>query len=357
MTPLQDNPRSFALGSRIISDGSDAYVIAEIGANHQGEREIALEMIRAAATAGVDAVKFQKRDNRRLFTRAGYDAPYENENSFGVTYGEHREALELSGDDYRAIKDEAARVGVDFFVTAFDIPSVDFLMELGVPAFKIASFDLTNTPLLEYVSQTTLPTIVSTGGGLQESVDHAVEIFSRAATPVSILQCTSGYPPSFSELNLSVITTFRERYPEITIGYSGHDSGIAMATLAFALGARIVEKHFTLNRAMRGTDHAFSLEPDGLRKMVRDLRRAREAMGDGIKNRYDSEVVPHQKLAKMIVASRALPAGHVIQAEDLDYRSPGTGIPPAGRDKVVGKKLIQPISEGTPLREENLELG
>ena len=357
MNSSQGDARPFPLGSQIVSDSSDAYVIAEIGANHQGERDIALEMIRAAATAGADAVKFQKRDNKRLFTHAGYVAPYENENSFGATYGEHREALELSLEDYRAIKEEAARVGIDFFVTAFDIPSVDFLMDLGVPAFKIASFDLTNTPLLEYVAQTQLPTIVSTGGGLQESVDEAVGIFSTAATPVAILQCTSGYPPSFSELNLSVITTFRERYPDITIGYSGHDSGIAMATLAFALGARIVEKHFTLNRAMKGTDHAFSLEPDGLRKMVRDLRRAREAMGDGIKSRYDSEVAPHQKLAKMIVAATDLPAGHVIEARDLDYRSPGTGIPPAGRDKVVGKKLTQAIAEGAPLREEDLELG
>jgi|AntAceMinimDraft_6_1070360.scaffolds.fasta_scaffold05177_3 N-acetylneuraminate synthase/sialic acid synthase len=357
MNSSHGDARSFPLGSHLVSDTSDAYVIAEIGANHQGERKIALELIRAAATAGADAVKFQKRDNKRLFTREGYLAPYENENSFGATYGEHREALELDRDDYAAIKDEAAKIGIDFFVTAFDIPSVDFLMDLGVPAFKIASFDLTNTPLLEYVAETRLPTIVSTGGGLQESVDAAVEVFAKTETPVAILQCTSGYPPSFDELNLSVITTFRERYPDLTIGYSGHDSGIAMATVAVALGARIVEKHFTLNRAMKGTDHAFSLEPDGLRKMVRDLRRTREAMGDGIKRRYDSEVAPHQKLAKMIVAAVDMPAGHVIQAEDLDYRSPGTGIPPAGRDSVVGKKLVSAIAEGSPLREEDLELG
>ena len=357
MKSSSSSNRSFPLGSRIVTDDSDAYVIAEIGANHQGERDIALELIRAAAAAGADAVKFQKRDNRRLFTAAGYAAPYDNENSFGATYGEHREALELRADDYQAIMAEAQRCGIDFFATAFDLPSVDFLVELGVPAFKVASFDLTNTPLLEYVAQTKLPTILSTGGGTQESVDTAVEVFQRVKTPVAVLQCTSGYPPRFDELNLQVIPTFRERYPDVTIGYSGHDSGIAMATVAFALGARIVEKHFTLNRAMKGTDHAFSLEPDGLRKMVRDLRRAREAMGDGIKRRYDSEIAPHQKLAKMIVASRDLPEGHVIGLDDLDYRSPGAGIPPAGRDLVVGKKLIKPLAEGAPLSEDDLIIG
>lgn len=346
--------RSFRLGSKVLSDESDAYVIAEIGANHQGERAIALQLVKAAAAAGADAVKFQKRDNKRLFTREGYVAPYVNENSFGATYGEHREALELGADDYRAIQDEAEALGIDFFATAFDLPSVDFLMSLGVPAFKVASFDLTNSPLLERIASTNVPTILSTGGGTQQSVDTAVQVFTDAGTEVAVLQCTSGYPPSFEELNLQVISTFRERYPDLVIGFSGHDSGIAMAVVAFALGGRIVEKHFTLNRAMKGTDHAFSLEPDGLRKMVRDLRRARLAMGDGVKRRYDSEIAPHQKLAKMIVAARDLPEGTVVVESDLDYRSPGTGIPPAGRDLVVGKRLLKAVAEGSPILEEDL---
>lgn len=357
MSSPDSHGRSFRLGSKVVSDESDAYVIAEIGANHQGERDIALQLVRAAAAAGADAVKFQKRDNKRLFTAEGYSAPYINENSFGATYGEHREALELGEDDYKAIQDEAEALGIDFFATAFDLPSVDFLMALGVPAFKIASFDLTNAPLLERIASTHVPTVLSTGGGTQESVDAAVQVFSDAGTEVAVLQCTSGYPPSFEELNLQVISTFRERYPELVIGFSGHDSGIAMAVLAFALGARIVEKHFTLNRAMKGTDHAFSLEPDGLRKMVRDLRRARMAMGDGVKRRFDSEIAPHQKLAKMIVAARDLEEGRVLQEADLDYRSPGTGIPPAGRDLVVGKTLVRALSEGAPILEEDLAIG
>ena len=342
---------SFRLGSKVLSDESDAYVIAEIGANHQGERDIALQLVRAAAAAGADAVKFQKRDNKRLFTQEGYVAPYVNENSFGATYGEHREALELGADDYRAIQDEAESLGIDFFATAFDLPSIDFLLALGVPAFKVASFDLTNAPLLERIAGTKIPTVLSTGGGTQESVDTAVQVFTDAGTEVAVLQCTSGYPPSFEELNLQVISTFRERYPNLVIGFSGHDSGIAMAVLAFALGARIVEKHFTLNRAMKGTDHSFSLEPVGLAKMVRDIARAKEALGDGVKRAYNSEAAPLKKLSKMIVAKGDIAAGTVLTEEHFDYRSPGHGIPPADAHLLVGKTLNKDVADLTPITE------
>jgi N-acetylneuraminate synthase/sialic acid synthase len=346
--------RSFTIGSVTITDDSPAYVVAEIGANHQGDVETAKQMIRAAAAAGADAVKFQKRDNQALFTTEAYNAPYASENAFGATYGEHREALEFGKDEYLELIAESAANKVEFFATPWDFPSVDFLEDLDVPAYKVASCDLTNTPLLRYIASMKRPTIISTGGGTLEAVDRAVEVVLSAGTPLTVMQCTSGYPPRFDELNLSVITTFRERYPEATIGYSGHDSGIAMGLVAYVLGARVIEKHFTLNRAMKGTDHAFSLEPDGLRKMVRDLRRAREALGDGVKRAYESESAPLKKLSKMIVAKNDLAKGHVLSEADFDYRSPGHGIAPADVHLLVGKGLNRDVAALTPILEEDV---
>ena len=349
MASTPPSKRSFTIGHTTITDDSAAYVVAEIGANHQGDLATAKKMIQAAARAGANAVKFQKRDNQALFTPEAYNAPYESENSFGATYGEHREALEFGRDDYLELIEEAKNERVEFFATPWDFPSVDFLEDLDVPAYKVASCDLTNTPLLRYIAQTGRPTIISTGGGTQEAVDRASEIVQAAGTPLAIMQCTSGYPPEFGELNLSVIATFRERYPEATIGYSGHDSGIAMGLVAYVLGARIIEKHFTLNRAMKGTDHSFSLEPDGLRKMVRDISRAKEAMGDGVKRAYESEAAPLKKLSKMIVAKHDLVAGTVLSEEDFDYRSPGHGVPPADSHLLIGKTLINNVSALTPI--------
>ena len=349
--------RRFQVEDTVITDESLPFVIAEIGNNHQGDVEIAKQMIRAAAFAGANAVKFQKRDNKALFTQAAFDAPYTSENAFGPTYGAHREALEFGKDEYVECIAEAKRNNVIFFATPWDFPSVDFLADLDVPLFKISSSDLKTLPLLKYVASHKKPMIISTGGGTIEDVDRAVETVLAEGAPLTVMQCTAGYPPKFEELNLRVITTFRERYPEVTIGYSGHDSGIAMALVAYVLGARVIEKHFTLNRAMRGTDHAFSLEPEGLRKMIRDLHRGSEALGDGVKQPYASEEAPLKKLAKMIVAGGDMSAGHVLSMDDLDYRAPGTGLAPSAADQIVGKALTRAVSQGEPLALSDVAAG
>ena len=160
-----------------------------------------------------------------------------------------------------------------------------------------------------------------------------------------IMQCTAGYPAEFSELDLGVIATYRERFPEIVVGYSGHDNGIAMATAAYVIGARIIEKHFTLNRAMKGTDHAFSLEPVGMRKMVRDLQRVHVAIGDGQKKAYASETSAILKMGKRLVAARDLPAGHVVKLDDVDIKSPGGGVPPFELDRIVGLSTLQSVKK------------
>ena len=337
--------RQIILDGKVVQDDSDCYVIAEIGHNHQGKLETAKEMFRVAKECGANAVKLQKRDNRSLFTKAGYDKPYDNPNSYGATYGEHREFLEFGFIEYKELKDYAKELGVTLFATAFDFASADFLEKLDMPFYKMASGDLKNIPLLTHVAGFQKPMLISTGGGTMEDVNRAYDAIMPINPQLSILQCTAGYPAEFSELNLRVITTFRERFPEIVIGLSSHDNGIAMAVAAYMLGSRIVEKHFTLNHTWKGTDHAFSLEPIGFRKMVRDLQRTKAALGDGIKRTYDSEVNPIIKMGKKIVAARDLPAGHTIRREDLALKSPGDGLQPYEIDKVIGRVTRQAIKE------------
>lgn len=331
-------------GRRVAAD-TDCYVIAEIGHNHQGSVEACKKLFSEAATAGASAVKLQKRDNRALFTREAFDAPYNSENAYGPTYGTHREALEFGRGEYLELQQHAKELGISFFSTAFDFPSADFLAELDMPAYKIASGDLKTTPLLKYVASFGKPMVISTGAATFDDVQRAYDTLLPINTQVAILQCTAAYPPNYEELDLRVIETYRDRFPEAVIGFSGHDSGIAMSVVAFTLGARVIEKHFTLNRALRGTDHAFSLEPVGLRKLVRDLKRTRAALGSTQKTFYDTEVPPSVKMGKKLVAAADLSAGHVLTAADVAMKSPGDGLRPYLLDDVLGKQLRVPLAQ------------
>lgn len=346
--------RKLTIDGKVIQDDGDCYVIAEIGHNHQGKLETAKEMFKAAKECGADAVKLQKRNNRELFTKAGYEKPYDNPNSYGETYGEHREFLEFGGIEYKELMDYADEIGVTFFATAFDFSSADFLAKLDMPAFKIASGDLKNIPLLTHIAQFQKPMILSTGGGTMEDVNRAYDAIMPINQQLCILQCTAGYPADFDQLNLSVITTFRERFPNLTIGLSSHDNGIAMAVAAYMLGARVIEKHFTLNHTWKGTDHAFSLEPIGFRKMVRDLERVKVAIGDGVKQTYENEKNPIIKMGKKLVAARDLPAGYSIRREDIALKSPGDGLPPYELDKVIGRVIRQELKEDDDITYEVL---
>ncbi len=346
---------TLTIGTHQIGDASPCYVIAEIGHNHQGRLDKARELFREAKQAGAHAVKLQKRHNRGLYTRAAYNKSYDNENSFGATYGEHREFLEFELAEYRDLQAYAAELGVDFFATAFDLASADFLAALDVPAFKIASGDLKSTPLLRHVARFGKPMIVSTGGALLEDVQRAYDAIMPINPQLAVLQCTAGYPAAFDELDLKVIATYREHFPGAVVGFSSHDNGIAMPVAAYMLGARIVEKHFTLNRTSKGTDHAFSLEPLGLKKMVRDLDRTARAMGNGVKKIYDSERAPIVKMGKSLVVAKDLPAGHVLAPADIVMKSPGGGIPPYELDAVLGMITTRPLLEDDVLSYDVLD--
>lgn len=344
------------LGQTEIGDSSPCYVIAEVGHNHQGSLEQCMRMFAAAKEAGVSAVKLQKRENRSLFTSAMFNKSYENPNSFGSTYGEHREYLEFDHYQYLELKAYSRELGIDFFATAFDLPSVEFLEEIDLPAYKVASGDIRNTPLISRIAETGKPIILSTGGASFATVAAAYDTASMYGSDVALLQCTAGYPAAWDELDLRVIQSYREAFPGSVVGFSGHDNGIAMATAAYTLGARIIEKHFTLDRTMRGTDQSFSLEPQGMRKMVRDLGRVHLALGDGTKRVHDSEKAPIRKMAKSLFIARDLPAGHVLGREDLTMRSPGDGLAPSELDAVLGARLRTDVREETLLSFELIEL-
>ena len=347
--------RKLTIDGFTITDESDCYVIAEIGHNHQGSVEKAKELFKTAKECGVNAVKLQKRDNKSLFTKAAYYRPYDNRNSFGATYGEHREFLEFGKKEYVELQQYSKEIGVTMFATAFDFPSADFLAELDMPLYKIASGDLKNTPLLKHVAKIGKPMIISTGGGTMEDAQRAYDAIMPINQQLCIMQCTSSYPAEYEDLNLRVIETFREQFKDVTIGLSDHENGIAMAVASYVLGARTVEQHFTLNHTWKGTDHAFSLEPIGMRKLVRDLRRLKLALGDGQKIVKPNEVTPIVKMSKKLVAAHDLPAGHKLTVSDIAIKSPGDGLPPYELDNVIGKTLKISMLEDEDFHFDGLE--
>ncbi len=269
------------------------YVIAEIGQNHQGELSLAKELLHAAKLCGVDAVKSQKRDIMELLTPEERARPYTTAHAFGPTYGEHRQALELSREDYAELFAYARSLDIEFFASPWDISSAKTLDELGAPLFKIASASLTNHALLNAVAATGKPVILSTGMSTIDEIDAAVARLDGVEH--YLLQCTSAYPASFDTIHLRAMQTLAERY-DLTVGLSGHHKGIAVDAAAVALGARIIERHFTLDRTWKGSDHAASLEPPGLAKLVRDIRAVEAALGDGDKRVLDCEISARTKL-------------------------------------------------------------
>ncbi|NOZ07797.1 MAG: N-acetylneuraminate synthase [FCB group bacterium] len=347
--------RTIKIGDRIIGDDHPALVIAEIGINHQGDIEIAKQLIQQAQICGADAVKFQKRTISRILTRAGLDALYDNPNSFGRTYEEHKIALELSERDYAELQQLANDLGLMFIASGWDEQSIDFLDELGVPFFKMASADLTNHPLLEYTAKKGKAMVLSTGMADLTMVREAYALVSEYSDQIAILQCTSTYPSSFEEINLNVIKTYLEEFPNAVIGYSGHELGIAIPPVAVALGARIIERHFTLDRTMKGGDHAASLEPPGFSKMVRDIHHVELAMGVGDKQVQESEKPIFVKLAKSLVSLVEIKKGEIITREMLTTKGPGTGISPVKMDLVVGKKALKNVPADTVLKNDDID--
>jgi sialic acid synthase len=336
--------RELTISGSTITDETDAYVIAEIGHNHEGDLSKAERLFREAATAGASAAKLQKRDNKSLFTRSMYNEPYTGRNSYGPTYGQHREALEFGRAEYTHLASLASELSIDFISTAFDFASVDFVADLDLAAIKIASADITNTPLLSYAAKAGKPLIVSTGGADMSDVRRACDAILPLNENVALLQCSSIYPAGPQDLNLSVISTYRDTFPGLVVGFSGHDDGPELSWVAYTLGARVIEKHFTLDRTRPGSDHHFSLEPPGFADLISGLQRTRAALGSPDKRPLPAEGAAIKKMGKKLVAARDLPAGHLVTEDDVAIKSPGDGLRPYLLHQVIGRRLRRPLA-------------
>jgi N-acetylneuraminate synthase len=289
--------QTIQIGDSLVGDGQRCFIVAEIGINHNGDLEIAKKLIDVAAAAGCDAVKFQKRTVDVVYTPEELAAP--RESPFGTTNGDLKRALEFSISDYAEIDTHCRRLRIPWFVSCWDEHSVDLMRRFHLPCYKLSSASLTDDGLLKHTRALGCPVILSTGMSTLEQIDHAVDILGRR--DLILLHACSTYPAFYSELNLRAIQTLRDRY-QLPIGYSGHETGIPSSVAAAVLGACMVERHITLDRAMWGTDHAASLEPNGITRLVRDVRLIEEAMGDGVKRVYERERPIIKKLRRVNAA-------------------------------------------------------
>lgn len=341
------------LGNRLVGEGQPVFTIAEVGINHQGDINIAKKLIDVASFSGADCVKFQKRNAKKMLTKAGLDKPYDGPHSFGKTYGEHRAALELSEDAYREIKKYCDQKGIIFAASVWDEDSADFIESLGVKFHKIGSGDMTNLPLLEKVAKFGKPIMLSTGMANLEDVEEALNHIKKWNNQIILLHCVSTYPSKFEEINLNAMETLRKfGYP---VGYSGHELGIAVSLAAAVMGACVVERHFTLDRTMKGGDHAASLEMEGLRKLVRDIRAWETALGSEKKTLLESEKPIRLKLGKSVVSTRPIKKGTVITKDMLTTKSPGDGLHLRFYYTLPGKKAAKDIPEDVTIKKEDIE--
>lgn len=312
-----NNARLRALGTKTVGPGHPVYVTGEIGINHNGDLDNAFALIDAAAEAGCDAVKFQKRTPEICTPRDQWDL--ERDTPWGrMTYIDYRHRVEFGEDDYRAISEHCAERGIDWFASPWDEEAVAFLEKFDVPAHKVASASLTDDDLLRALRATGRTIILSTGMSTPKQIRHAVEVLG--SENIVLCHATSTYPAKAEELNLRVIHTLQDEFPNVPIGYSGHETGLQTTLAAVALGAVFVERHITLDRAMWGSDQAASVEPQGLQRLVRDIRTIEESLGDGVKKVYDSELAPMRKLRRV----KGVVAEEAAAAEETEAREPVT---------------------------------
>ncbi len=349
------NPVELAIGDRRVGPARPCFVIAEAGVNHNGDPETALRLVDTAAGAGADAVKFQTFRAELLVSPDAPKAEYQKRTTGGdESQLDMLRRLELPEADHRRLIARCAERGICFLSTPFEQPSADLLDRLDVPAYKIGSGELTNLPLLTHVAGKGRPIILSTGMATIDEVAAAVEAVRAAGCEqLALLHCVSNYPADPADANLRAMATLAEAF-DVPVGFSDHTEGDEVALAAVAMGACILEKHFTLDRTLEGPDHRASIEPDALAAMVRRIRRVESALGDGTKAPATTEANTAAVARRSLVFARDLPAGHVLSAGDLAVRRPGTGLAPNRLGEVVGRRLAGAVRAGQLLREETL---
>lgn len=348
--------RPITIGDRTVGGGAPCFVIAEAGVNHNGDLEMAKRLIDVAAEAGADAVKFQTFRAEDLATADAPKARYQEETT-GSNEGqlEMLKRLELDEAGHKTLAGHCRLRGILFLSSPFDEACADMLEDLGVPAFKIPSGELTNLPFLRHVAAKGRPMIVSTGMATLSEVFAAVEAIREAGNPgLTLLHCVSAYPAQPEDANLRAMDAMMEAF-HLPVGWSDHTAGIEISLAAVALGAAVIEKHFTLDRSLPGPDHRASLEPDELRAMIRAIRNIEASLGDGTKAPTADEAEVAAMARKSLVAARDLGAGTVLADGDLAARRPGTGLPPGRLDEFLGRMLIRDLAAGTLLAEDMLQ--
>ncbi len=340
------------LGNKLVGDNQPAFVIAEIGQNHNGDMETAKKLIDMAVRCGADAVKFQKRDIPSELTKEAYDRIYDSPNSFGRTYGEHRIALELDEQQHMELKEYSQARGIPYFCTPCDIPSVEMMERIGVPFYKVASRDLTNLPTLAAMAKTKKPVIISTGMASLQDIEDALEVLGKDRDDIIILQCISQYPAELENVNLKVMDTLREKYGKVT-GFSDHTPGIIASVVAAVRGAAVIEKHITLSRAMKGSDQAGSLEENGLKLMMKYIRESEKLEGDGIKVVNPATKAAKDKLARSLTSKVKISKGTILTEEMLCLKSPGTGLKWIQKDLIIGKMAAKDIEPDCTLEADD----
>lgn len=342
------------------------YIIGEIGQNHNGSTDIAkliVELVSRPIHEDVfnldlrpmDAVKMTRRDLNYELSASQMDRIYDNPHSFGKTYGEHREFLELGDEAHFEVYKYAKEKGLDFIETLCAISTLKMLRLFTPDFLKVASRDLTNLPLLEALAETKIPIILSTGMSGKSELDTALEIISKQHNNISILHCVSEYPTQPTNVNLNTISYLRDNYSQYKIGYSDHTIGISAPVAAVALGAEIIEKHITIDRRMKGTDQAGSLGPDGVNRLIRDIRLTEMSMGKNEIFISENVAASKMKLERSIASNRLIKKGEVIKPEDIHLLSPGDGFKWSQKQNVVGKMAIIDINKNEVLYPSHLK--
>ncbi len=319
--------------------------------NHNGSLELALEMVDAAAQAGADYIKFQTFKAENLVTSAGTTAAYQKNNCNADSQLEMLRSLELTFDDFIRIKSYCEEKGIGFVSTPFDLESIDFLASLGMDFMKIPSGEITNLPYLRRIAATRMPVVMSSGMSTIGDIEAALEVFysqGYGQSDITLLHCNTEYPTPFRDVNLIAMVSLRNTFG-IRTGYSDHTPGIEVPVAATALGAAVIEKHFTLNRSLPGPDHVASLEPEELSRMVKEIRNVAVSLGSPLKQISDSERKNMAVARKSIVAATDIKEGDIFTEENLTVKRPGDGISPMLWDKIIGRKAVRNFSKDSPI--------
>ena len=336
------------------------FIIAEIGVNHNGRLDLALQLVDAAAAAGAHAAKFQTFKADSITVRNAETVAYQKAATGSQDQHSMLKALELDEDEHRTVAARCRELGIEFMSTAFDSQSLDMLCDIGLRRIKIPSGEITNTPYLEACAARKLPIVLSTGMASLAEVKTAVKVvsdmqaaFDMEEPRLTVLHCTSAYPTELDDVNLLAMRTMADEL-QLPVGYSDHTRGIFVAPIAVAMGARIIEKHITLDRQMPGPDHSASIEPDELRSMVKAIADAEALLGNGIKEPRDIEVEARRLVRRGLKVTRDLPEGAVISASDIAILRPATGLSPSRLESVIGKRTIRPLLVGEPIEQSDI---